>query len=106
MYSSGDGTKIDYIEAKNWFLKAAEQGQAKAQFNLGVLYFNGQGVKQDYFKAAEWHQKAAEQGYADAQYNLAKIYYLGKGVKQDFVNAKKNGSKRQLSKVMLRQQNF
>lgn len=96
------GLKKDYTEAKNWFSKAAEQGQAKAQFNLGVLYFNGQGVKQDYFKAAEWHQKAAEQGYADAQYNLAKIYYLGKGVKQDFVNAKKNGSKRQLSKVMLK----
>jgi TPR repeat protein len=34
----------DYIEAANWFRKAADQGNADAQTSLGVLYVNGQGV--------------------------------------------------------------
>ncbi|MFK5041891.1 hypothetical protein ACI3P4_13550 [Glaesserella parasuis] len=31
--------------------KAAEQGDASAQFNLGLKYQNGQGVSQDYHQA-------------------------------------------------------
>ena len=37
----------DYKEAVNWYRKAAEQGNAKARFNLGVMYEKGQGVRQD-----------------------------------------------------------
>ena len=47
-------------------LKAAEQGNANAQYNLGVMYANGDGVTKDAVKAVEWYQKAAAQGYADA----------------------------------------
>jgi len=45
-----------------WYRKAAEQGHANAQFNLGVGYANGQGVKQDHAEAVRWYRKATEQG--------------------------------------------
>ncbi len=37
----------------------AEQGDADAQFNLGVMYDNGQGVPQDYAQAHMWLNLAA-----------------------------------------------
>ena len=68
-------------------LKAAEQGDADAQFNLGVMYEQGNGVKKDYTQAAKWYRKAAEQGHADAQFNLGSMYANGEGVKQDDTQA-------------------
>ncbi|HHF3376382.1 TPA: sel1 repeat family protein, partial [Haemophilus influenzae] len=41
----------NYQTAFKLWLPLAEQGNAKAQYNLGVMYGNGRGVKQDYFKA-------------------------------------------------------
>lgn len=58
----------------SWYRKAAEQGDAQAQFNLGVAYDNGEGVPQDVQRAAAWTRKAAEQGHANAQYNLGVSY--------------------------------
>lgn len=58
----------------------AEQGDADAQFNLGLMYYNGQGVLQDYEEAVKWCILAAEQGYAKAQLSLGKMYYYGKSV--------------------------
>lgn len=58
------------MKAAEWFLKAAEQGLARAQYNLGVMYANGTGVAQSYEKAVEWYQKAAEQGFEDAMVAL------------------------------------
>ncbi len=37
----------DYAETVKWYRKAAAQGQADAQNNLGFMYGNGQGVPQD-----------------------------------------------------------
>ncbi|HGJ9472111.1 TPA: tetratricopeptide repeat protein [Neisseria gonorrhoeae] len=68
-------------------LQAAEQGNAAAQFNLGVMYENGQGVRQDYVQAVQWYRKASEQGDAKAQYNLGLMYYDGRGVRQDLALA-------------------
>ena len=68
-------------------LQAAEQGNADAQFNLGVMYDTGQGVRQDYAQAVQWYRKAAEQGLADAQYNLGVMYKEGRGVRQDDAQA-------------------
>ena len=65
----------------------AEQGDAKAQFNLGLMYSKGQGVTQDSKQAVKWYRKAAEQGDVDAQYNLGLMYASGKGVTQDYVLA-------------------
>ena len=72
----------DYAEAAEWFSKAAEQGNAKAQFELGVLYEKGQGVPQDCAKAAEWYGKAAAQGYAMAQIPML-IHSIGQAASKD-----------------------
>ena len=58
----------------------ADQGDVKAQFNLGVMYQLGQGVPQDYAEAAKWYRLAADQGFAPAQFNLASMYIKGQGV--------------------------
>jgi uncharacterized protein len=79
----------DYLKAYKEIKSLAEQGYAKAQCNLGVLYAKGQGVVQSYSEAVKWFRKAAEQGYADAQYNLAVMYYTGEGVPMDEVEAVK-----------------
>ena len=44
-------------------LKKAQDGDAEAQFYLGVAYSNGEGVEQDYAVAVKWLRLAAEQGY-------------------------------------------
>ncbi len=70
-----------------WFRKAVEQGHAKAQYNLGVMFRRGYGVQQDNVEAVKWYRKAAEQGFAEAQYNLGVMYAEGQGGRQDFVQA-------------------
>ncbi len=65
----------------------AEQGNAKAQYNLGLMYRNGHGVPQDDAEAMGWWRKAAEQGNAGAQNNLGVMYRNGHGVPQDDAEA-------------------
>jgi len=78
----------NYQEAKKLWEKAANQGNAEAQTNLGNMYHNGQGVRQDYQEAVKWYRKAANQGYAEAQSNLGVMYGLGQGVRQNISKAK------------------
>ncbi len=59
------------VEDVRWYRKAAEQGSARAQYNLGHAYYNGEGVVKDPEEAVRWYRKAAEQGDADAQRALA-----------------------------------
>ena len=77
----------DYTTALKEWTSLAEQGDAKAQFNLGIMYERGQGVLQDYKTAVKWYILSAEQGYAKAQYNLGVMYALGQGVIADKVYA-------------------
>ena len=77
----------DYETALQLLRPLAEQGHAKAQFNLSGMYDNGQGVAQDYAEAVKWYRKAADQGYASAQLNLGLMYESGRHVTQDFVRA-------------------
>ena len=72
-----------------WYQKAADQGNASAQNNIGDLYYWGNGVKQDYEEAMKWYRKAAAQGNAIAQMNIGHLYDQGKGVKQDYEEAMK-----------------
>ena len=62
MYGKGQGVVQDYKEAVRWFRKAAEQGDAEAQYNLGAMYDIGQGVVQDYTRAHMWMNIAASSG--------------------------------------------
>ena len=72
-------------EAAKWFRKAADQGVAKAQYNIGVMYVKGRGVLKDYAEAVKWYRKAAGQRHVDAQFNLGLIY--GNSVLKDPVLA-------------------
>jgi len=79
----------DYATALRIFRQFADQGIAKAQYNLGVMYDKGQGVPQDYKEAVKLYRKAADQGIAKAQYNLGVMYDKGHGVPQDYKEAVK-----------------
>jgi len=72
-----------------WYRRAAEQGEADAQFSLGLSYDIGQGVPQNYSEAAKWYRRAAEQGHAKAQFNLGLSYDRAKGVPQSHSEAAK-----------------
>ena len=63
----------DYKEAVRLYRLSSEQGNTKAQTNLGFMYSEGRGVPQDYKEAVGWYRLAAEQGDARAQYNLASM---------------------------------
>jgi TPR repeat protein len=76
--------KGNFAEALNEWRPLAEQGNASAQFNLGIMYRNGKGVPQDDKAAIKWNTLAAEQGNASAQYNLGLSYNNGEGVPQDY----------------------
>ncbi len=75
----------DYATALREWRPLAEQGNAKAQSGLGIMYRKGQGVPQDDARAVKWFRKAAEQGIAGAQRNVGVMYSQGRGVSQDYV---------------------
>jgi TPR repeat protein len=77
----------DFDEAVKWLRMAADQGDAGAQNNLGVLYMEGDGVKQGFKEAAKLFRKAAEQGIPSAQANLGSCYAGGSGVEQSWEEA-------------------
>ena len=59
LYENGQGVAQDYDKAREWFVKAAEKGNADAMAGLGRLYQNGHGVSKDYAKARAWYEKSA-----------------------------------------------
>jgi len=90
-HSSGDVPDSPPIDISAEDLKRlhtqAAQGDATAQYNLGVLYLKGHGVPQDYAKARQWWEKAAAQGDAVAQSWLGFQYERGLDVPQDYAKA-------------------
>jgi uncharacterized protein len=77
----------DYAEAVQAWKPLADEGDAAAQFNVGVLYATGRGVPQDYGEATKWYRMAADQGHASAQFNLGLMYATGRGVARDDAEA-------------------
>jgi len=65
--------KVSKAEIIRW-LKAAEQGDAKSQRNLGICYYEGEGVPQDYKKAVHWLSKAEAQGIDTPLLEDAKMF--------------------------------
>lgn len=70
-------------EAAKWVRKAADQGEARAQYFMGLMYIEGTGVIKDAVEAVKWYRKAADQGYANAQNSLGIAYKTGAGVIKD-----------------------
>ena len=79
----------DYATALQIFRQLADQGNAKAQIKLGVMYRKGLGVPQDYAAGVKWYRKAANQGMALAQTILGAMYTDGNAVTQDYGEAVK-----------------
>jgi len=80
-------TSGDYATALHEWRPLAEQGNALAQYNLGVLYRKGRGVPQDDVLARQWYAKAAAQGLAKAQFSLGTLYFNGEGAPKDYQQA-------------------
>ena len=80
-------TRGDFVTALREWTPLAEQGDADAQYKLGVMYASGRGVPQDDAQAVAWYRRAAEQEHARAQYNLGVMYDDGRGVPQDDAQA-------------------
>lgn len=77
----------DYATAHREFLRAAELGEADAQFNVALMYQNGWGVQRNYVEAVRWYSRAAHQGYAHAQTNLGIMHNEGQGIPVNMVFA-------------------
>ena len=71
--ASSDGIPLDYAEAVKWYRLAADQGYAKAQYNLGGMYDNGEGVPKDLVQAHIWWNIAGANRHEGAKKNLGII---------------------------------
>jgi TPR repeat protein len=92
MYSWGQGVPADRKEALRWYRRAAEQGDAVAEAEVGAAYWGIWGppdiIPRDYSEAAKWYRKAADQGQREAQFALGFMYEDGTvGVPQDYALA-------------------
>ena len=76
-----------YGAAMRWYERAAEDGNADAQYLLGLRYERGVEVASDKARAADLFRRAAEQGHAEAQFKLAAMLARGDGVAADPVAA-------------------
>jgi hypothetical protein len=79
-YYGRNGFPQNDAEAVRWFKKAAEQGDAAGQDNLGYMYEHGRGgLARSDAEAVRWYREAATQGHANAQNNLGVMYRDGRG---------------------------
>jgi TPR repeat protein len=95
-YETKDLEKL--TQSVYWFTKAAEQGNADAEWRLVGSYGSGEGVEQDDRAALYWFKKAAEDGHPQAQWALGMNYRDGRNVERDqqkafdwFMRAAKHG---------------
>ncbi len=86
IYGHAEGY-LDAAKSAKYYGFAAAQGDAEAQYLLGLMYLKGEGVKKDFALAERWLRKAAVQDVIEAQSALGDIYETGKGVKIDKVEA-------------------
>jgi TPR repeat protein len=67
--------------ATEWFRKAAENGEAAAQFELGIRLRVGSFADREPTQAAHWLRRAADQGHAGALFVLGVMFERGEGVR-------------------------
>lgn len=84
MYIQGIWVDKDAIKAAKWFEKAAERGNANAQYELGVMLLRGEGgLDKDEGRAVAWLEASAEQGNASAQHDLGLLLLDGSHVSKN-----------------------
>ena len=86
-----DGRKAylteNYKKAMKLLLPLAEEGNAKAQEMVAIMYDYGNGVNKDAATAMSWYEKSAEQGNVSLQHDLGIRYFKGDRVNQDYKKA-------------------
>lgn len=84
LYHRGKGLPKDAAKAAEWYLKAAQQGDAPAAARLGSMYWIGDGVARDPAQAATWYALGAAKGNALAQVGIGYMSMQGSGTPIDF----------------------
>jgi hypothetical protein len=84
---SGQSTDGSQAKYQSDLRKLADEGDAKAQWQLGARYHTGEGVPKDDAQAMHWFELAGEQGNVSAQSTLGAYYAVGRGVPQDLTKA-------------------
>jgi TPR repeat protein len=79
--------KKDYGVAYREWAEAANQGQAEAEYNLGMLYLKGLGIARNPQEAFRWLLLAADQGQVNAEFQVGLMREKGVGVRQDYAQA-------------------
>ena len=90
----------DDAKALYWYTKAAEQGNADAQYTLGQRYLSGKGVPQDAAQAFQWFEKAAKSSL-EAHSQLAVMHYEGLGTPQNYFKAREIWEERRVCEYLL-----
>jgi TPR repeat protein len=80
IYGWGQGVAVDYARSMAAYKVGAEGGDARCQFQAGMMYHTGRGVDVDYKQARAWLEKAAAQDLSDAVAQLGTMYSEGQGV--------------------------
>ena len=76
-----------YDSGIEWYITAAENGQARAEYELADMYMKGDKVPQSIEKALYWYQQSAQSGFVQGQVKLGTMYMNGGVVKKDLVQA-------------------
>jgi len=79
----------DYATALQLSRPLADQGDARAQSTLGLIYYGGRGVTQDDNEAVKWFRRAADQDDVVGNFYLGVMFADGRGVPQDYAEAAK-----------------
>lgn len=83
-YYTGEGVELDQPRAMFWFQRAAEQGHAEAQYQMGLAQAEGfGGLEANPPLALEWFRKAAIQGHPNAQLLLGVALLEGKVIEKN-----------------------
>lgn len=77
----------DFEQAWQALLPLGQEGDAEAQYHLGLMRENGTGIAANDSVAIKWYRAAAAGGHAEAQYRLGRFYEFGRGAPLDLVEA-------------------
>jgi TPR repeat protein len=73
LYATGSGVEKDYVEAFDWYKRAAAKGNPDAMYALGEAYEHGTGVRENVQTAVHWYEEAALHGSKPANTALARL---------------------------------
>lgn len=80
-HTEEEDKRQENAQAALWFQRAAEQGDAEAQYLLGRLHYETGKEPDSLQTAVQWFEKSAEQNHLEGLRNLALCYAFGDGVK-------------------------